>query len=205
MSNKDELLDLIKNSQLSESELKIDIFYKYLPKKYDIMRAKPMTEEALKGKLEEFTEEDVIELIKMLGGIPQENQDNIIQDEEKAIVNKNKLEEIKDLDDSHNTLLIENTKLKDEMIKKDETIKELIDNGRKMRQRLSQLERMMNSLKITETGELIEIDNEKVDELYLRHKTEGITQLDNAYIVEKDDMTFITKAYYPINKRKEVG
>jgi DNA repair exonuclease SbcCD ATPase subunit len=225
MKNREYLKNLIKESELSKSELKKK-FYPYLVTRHDIKKLKSIVEEILKGNInnissEDLTDKDIIALIQLLGGQVQKIEDkeikeiNIEENEELLEIEKQEKpirekDEISKLTDLYNTTLVKNAELetkleqKDEVIEQqNEVIKELREQQEEILNKLNKFERIIDKFQkynITETGVFVEVEDNDINELYRDYLIEETTKLNNAILFENEGHIIIPKIYY----KKEV-
>lgn len=190
MNKKEYFQSLLAESKLSETELKKK-FYPHLYKVYPDFKVKEKADKIVSGKLDDVTDEVIEELIKLLGvTIPSNIEEN--KEEEKDVTpveNKNIL-------DQHNTLLVENSQLKQEVKQLTEQLKEALDKT----QKLEKFAEAMKKFNLTEKSNLINVDDNDINDLFVAYTIEGKTSLNNALILEKDNKAILPKSYYQVEK-----
>lgn len=196
-SNKEKLMEQI---SLNSKEAR-KIIYQYLIKTEDVMVVKPKTEEILQGNLSELTEQDVVELLKLLG----QNIQNIAFAEDIQIKEEEEYsrDEQSVLREECNTQMVQNKELTKENLNLKETINYLKETNDQLIKRLDKFERIIENFKkynITDKYPLIEVDDETINELFIQHSLEGTIQLNNAYIFKSEGILIIPKTFYKIER-----
>ena len=188
MDNKERLKSLIEETSITP-----DIFkriHDYLTNKYrnvhDTMVINRMRDRIVAGDIDGIEEEDILNVIELLGGKIEAENINDINNVVKTEPNK--------VNDIFNETLVENQSLKNENSELKSKLEQVLN-------RLNKLESIFEKFNITNRAELVTIDDAEINKEYIEYLTKGKVEHKDIIIKEENDITKVYCAYYKLEKK----
>ncbi|MBZ9622897.1 hypothetical protein G9F71_008525 [Clostridium sp. FP2] len=180
------LKDLIEISDLVPQE-KLNTIVQTLLKTDDIIKARMLSEKIISGDFSSLKESAIENLVDAFSKLNAKGTDKIeiTEDEDEDEGKDNKTQNLE--------YELRSLKLKMESIEhnSEKRLKELEKKNKELEEKNSKL---ISILELTKNSELIEVSDEDINELYIKHLESGETTHNNAFILNDT----IPKAYYKV-------